>query len=127
VQPLTHASAPSRSSIRERRKRVGVDFQKELLALSKFSKEEYRQAQAFVDFLGWYETADSVFFAMEFFQHGDLSVHTASIREEEEIKDITMGVLRGLNIMHTEGFTHRDLKPQVRAFLLDLTGPIRSR
>lgn len=96
--------------------RVGVDFKKELLALSKFSKEEYRQAQAFVDFLGWYETADSVFFAMEFFRHGDLSVHIASIREEDEIRDITMGVLRGLNIMHTEGFTHRDLKPQVRPF-----------
>lgn len=94
---------------------AGVDFRKELLALSNFSKTEYRQTQAFVDFFGWYQSTDSVFLAMEFLQHGDLSGHIANIQTEEEIKEITLGILRGLDIMHLEGFAHRDLKPQVWA------------
>lgn len=92
---------------------LGVDFKKELIALSKFSKEEYRQTEAFVSFLGWYEMGESVFLAMEYFRHGDLAGHVGNIQHERDIKDITVGVLRGLEIMHAEGFAHRDLKPQV--------------
>jgi serine/threonine protein kinase len=33
----------------------------------------------------------------------------------EEVKDITTQILKGVRIMHAEGFAHRDLKPQVGA------------
>lgn len=51
---------------------------------------------------------------MEFFGHGDLAQHIHNISTEDEVRKITNDLLDGLSIMHTEGFAHRDLKPQVR-------------
>ena len=50
---------------------------------------------------------------MEYFKHGDLrSAITASITEDEA-RDITRQLLEGLRVMHENGFTHRDMKPEV--------------
>ena len=56
--------------------------------------------------------------AMEYLSHGDLSGYATTGLQEIEMKEITDNVLRGLEIMHGEGFAHRDIKPQVRKFLL---------
>ncbi len=53
---------------------------------------------------------------MEFFELGDLDRYIATMIPEREIKQITGDLLRGLSIIHKEGFTHRDLKPKVRRF-----------
>ena len=50
---------------------------------------------------------------MEYFEHGDLSQYATRDFKEIEIKEITANLLEGLNIMHAEGFAHRDLKPEV--------------
>lgn len=50
---------------------------------------------------------------MEYISRGDLSRYAASGIPEAEIKEIAENVLRGLEVMHREGFTHRDIKPQV--------------
>jgi serine/threonine protein kinase len=53
---------------------------------------------------------------MEYFQHGDLQgcIITQEL-PEEDTKIITTQLLEGLRILHENGFTHRDLKPQVRS------------
>jgi serine/threonine protein kinase len=59
---------------------------------------------------------------MEYMPLGDLEqnvqeiekslTHSRSPLSEGEIQEITRQILEGLKIMHTEGFAHRDLKPQ---------------
>jgi serine/threonine protein kinase len=56
----------------------------------------------------------NIFVAMEYLRHGDLSKYAGTELQEMEIKEIADNVLRGLQVMHEEGFTHRDIKPQVR-------------
>ena len=53
--------------------------------------------------------------AMEYFGRGDLTTYIERGLSEIEAKEIVEDVTRGLQVMHTEGFTHRDIKPQVRA------------
>ena len=90
-----------------------VDIKKELLALAKFSKDDYRHAEVFVSFLGWFESDQNIFLAMEYFSHGDLARNISYISTEEEVRQITTNLLDGLMIMNAEGFAHRDLKPQL--------------
>jgi serine/threonine protein kinase len=72
----------------------------------------------FVDFFGWFKDGSDVFLAMEYVPLGDLekNVMANSGRlPEVEARDIVEQILYGLEIMHTESFAHRDLKPQVRS------------
>jgi serine/threonine protein kinase len=62
--------------------------------------------------------SDNIFVAMEYPGHGDLSNYTATELLETDIKEIAENFLHGLKVMHEEGFTHRDIKPQVREFSL---------
>ena len=55
---------------------------------------------------------------MEYFPYGDLARYLKSPIAEHDIKQITIDLLEGLKIIHAEGFTHRDLKPQVCLSLL---------
>lgn len=50
---------------------------------------------------------------MEYLGSGDLSKYASNGISEIEVKEIAGDVLRGLEVMHGSGFTHRDLKPQV--------------
>ena len=93
------------------------DYEQELKALLEFSKPKYKEAAVFVEFLGWFEDHDSVYLAMEYVPHGDLEDNIPPKGEpinELEIREITSQILSGLEIMHKEGFAHRDLKPKVR-------------
>ncbi|OCK74702.1 kinase-like protein, partial [Lepidopterella palustris CBS 459.81] len=99
--------------IEKRRMRsYNIDIKKELLALAKFSKDKYRQAEVFVSFFGWFESDQSIFLAMEYLENGDLARHIPVISTEDEVRQITTDLLDGLSLMHAEGFAHRDLKPQ---------------
>lgn len=92
------------------------EYQRELEALVEFSKQKYKEAAVFVEFLGWFEDFDSVYLTMEYIPMGDLEQHVSSTSEplvEPEIKVITSQILEGLRIMHLESFVHRDLKPKV--------------
>ena len=53
---------------------------------------------------------------MEFCAFGDLQSYLAGHHElpEIEVQEIIAQVTQGLDFMHEEGFSHRDLKPQVR-------------
>jgi serine/threonine protein kinase len=76
----------------------------------------------FVDFLGWFQNDDAIFLAMEYMPLGDLeqnlremekyATYSRPLLPEEDVQEITHQILEGLKIMHTEGFSHRDLKPQ---------------
>ena len=74
---------------------------------------QYQEMELFVKFFGWFETDHTVFLAMEYFKFGDLGNYLNHKYTEIEVKQITTDLLEGLEIMHTEGFAHRDLKPQV--------------
>ena len=85
-----------------------------ILLLPQADKIQYRQTELFVSFYSWFEDKYAVYIAMEYFEHGDLARHIQSISSADQIKQITTDLLEGLKIMHSEGFAHRDLKPQVR-------------
>lgn len=92
------------------------DYEKELLALVEFSKARYRNAAVFVEFLGWFHQGPNMYFAMEYLALGDLETILSSRPDRipaNEVKAITRQILVGLEIMHGEKFTHRDLKPKV--------------
>ena len=52
----------------------------------------------------------------------DLSIFISEAKtSEQDAKDIAQDLLKALVMIHSQGFTHRDLKPQVWApFLEDL-------
>jgi len=75
---------------------------------------QFTQYQIFVEFFGWFENDESIFLAMEYFPEGTLDGFINSGIGEDDVRAIALQLLEGLKIMHTEGFTHRDLKPQVR-------------
>ncbi|KAJ5906473.1 Tetratricopeptide-like helical [Penicillium subrubescens] len=88
-----------------------LDYNRELEAIAKFSHTRYERC--FVKSFGWYESSSQLFIAMEYLEIGDLSTY---LREnpplpENEAKYIAYQVLDGLNMMHRNGFAHRDLKP----------------
>ena len=50
---------------------------------------------------------------MEYFPHGDLQQFAGYTVPETEMQAIGSQVLEGLYFMHSQGYAHRDLKPQV--------------
>ncbi|KAL2068665.1 hypothetical protein VTL71DRAFT_15003 [Oculimacula yallundae] len=95
-----------------RLKSMNVDYKKELLALTKFSRSKFVQSQAFVQFFGWFEDPHSIFLAMEYFERGTLDNFITPYLPENTARTVSLQLLQGLKIMHEEKFTHRDLKPQ---------------
>jgi serine/threonine protein kinase len=55
---------------------------------------------------------------MEYFPYGDLEKYIIKGISEDDTRAICAQLLDGLNLMHSIGFTHRDLKPQVRLSLI---------
>jgi serine/threonine protein kinase len=56
---------------------------------------------------------------MEYLEIGDLLTylyHKPSL-PENEVKEIAYQILDGLNMMHENGFSHRDLKPEVSSLI----------
>ena len=114
----THETSRATRAVKVLRKnemvRKRIDFRRELEALAKFEdKSVVWQEDAIIKFFGWFESNNNVYLAMEYFELGDLSLYipTGEI-DESDTKDITVNLLEALKIMHSEGFTHRDLKPQ---------------
>jgi len=79
---------------------------------------QFTQSQAFVEFFGWFEDADHIFIAMEYFQHGTLNKYITNFLSEKDARIISLQLLEGLKIMHEERFTHRDLKPEVSLLVI---------
>lgn len=67
----------------------------------------------FIQSYGWYTTIDTLFLAMEFVEHGDLTIHMAQPFPEAQVQRIVHQILGGLSRMHDSGYVHRDLKPAV--------------
>jgi hypothetical protein len=67
----------------------------------------------FVKSAGWFESPESLFIVMEYLPLGDLQKHMTQPFTEREAQQITLQLLEGLDFMHSNGFVHRDLKPQV--------------
>ncbi|KAA6411068.1 MAG: CAMK kinase [Lasallia pustulata] len=84
-----------------------IDIIRELLAMAYFS----RDASTFIKFQGWFETDAGVFLAMEYLKLGDLHRCVLEPLPEDEASLIIFQVAEGLKTMHSNGFTHRDLKP----------------
>ncbi|KAH7170278.1 kinase-like domain-containing protein [Dactylonectria macrodidyma] len=84
----------------------------ELEAIAKFSHPKY--SKYFVKLLGWYERSYWLCFAMQIVPGGDLQTYLIqrSALQEDGSLEITSQVLQGLAFLHTEGFAHRDIKPQ---------------
>lgn len=65
-----------------------------------------------------------MFLAMEYIPLGDLEHNVSKLSgrlPETEGQIIAGQILEGLEIMHAEGFAHRDLKPQVQSLALSLS------
>jgi serine/threonine protein kinase len=109
-----------------------TDYTRELEAITKFSEAKVslgrrRQLQiilvhmsdsrqyvhCFVQSFGWYESDDSIYIAMEYIEHGDLQKQLTRSFPDFEVQSIASQILQGLQFMHENGFTHRDLKPSV--------------
>ncbi|KAF1850393.1 WD40 repeat-like protein [Cucurbitaria berberidis CBS 394.84] len=96
--------------------RIATDYNKELVALARLSQYD----EHFVNFMGWYENEHTIFLAMEYFPLGDLAACVTGPLSEDAVKEVTVQLIEGLNVMHTHGFAHRDLKPQ-NIFVLSTT------
>ena len=68
-------------------------------------------------FYSSYEDVDYVYIAMEYIPIGDMSKTFVNDYRwsESDTKVVIKQLLQGLVVMHQEGITHRDLKPEVRA------------
>lgn len=62
---------------------------------------------------GWFENDESLFVAMEYFPLGDLQKYMIRPFPDQEAAQVSLQLLEGLDFMHSNGFDHRDLKPQV--------------
>lgn len=58
---------------------------------------------------------------MEYIAKGDLQQHLRHPIPERETKMVAFQLAEGLEHMHTNGFTHRDLKPGVTTSLCRLS------
>ncbi|KAF3928489.1 hypothetical protein ABW20_dc0107948 [Dactylellina cionopaga] len=87
------------------------DYMKELNTIAKFSGPQY--AENFVKTYGWFEDDKSIYIAMEYHPLGDLGRHIKLERpfSESTASQIIKQITEGVNFMHQNGFTHRDLKP----------------
>lgn len=63
---------------------------------------------------GWFEGPKAVYITMEYIVNGDLENYLTHPIVEQEAKTIAFQLVEGLQHMHINGFTHRDLKPGVR-------------
>lgn len=98
-------------------KRIGshnIDFKQELDALGIFSQPPY--LDSFVGYYGWFEDSDTIYLAMELFMLGDLSRFMSRPFSEAEVRHLVSQLVRGVAFMHSQNFSHRDLKPQVRLY-----------
>jgi serine/threonine protein kinase len=75
----------------------------------------YRQHEWFVKFNSCYEDADYVYNAMEYIPIGNISkAFMNNCRwNESDTKVVIEQLLQGLVVMHGDGITHRDRKPEV--------------
>lgn len=92
---------------RVRKQRTAWDERKEIAAMAKV--RQFPQYFAYLH--GWYESQDWIYLAMDYFEMGDLSHHLQNKLPENQARDITEQLLRGLVELHGMGITHRDLKP----------------
>lgn len=86
-----------------------IDYEKELEAITKFSHQNY--VHCFVQSFGWYENERFVYITMEYMEHGDLQKRLGRRFPEPEVQAVALQLIEGLQFMHDNGFTHRDLKP----------------
>ncbi|KAJ5202367.1 Tetratricopeptide-like helical [Penicillium cf. viridicatum] len=116
IQP-SEAGQPAKYKFRAVKEiaRSGVTdqtYKRELKAIFNFSQKKYNDL--FVESYGWFHTDDTVFIAMEYFKNGDLGQHLQHLGRPLpvlEAQQIAIQILEGLYFMHSEGFTHRALKP----------------
>ncbi|KAJ5291760.1 hypothetical protein N7478_001011 [Penicillium angulare] len=87
-----------------------IDYNRELEATVKFSQQKFDGC--FVKSPGWFENEESVFICMEYFPLGNLQQYIVEAFPEGETQHMTLQLLEGLDLMHSNGFAHRDLKPQ---------------
>ncbi|KAK6705444.1 hypothetical protein SNK05_009341 [Fusarium graminearum] len=87
-------------------------YESELGAIVKFSHDRY--SKYFVKLLGWFASPTKLYMAMEYFPAGDLYSYVRKHQglPEEDCRQITCQLLSAIAAMHTEGFAHRDIKPQ---------------
>ncbi|GKU08259.1 unnamed protein product [Fusarium langsethiae] len=87
-------------------------YESELGAIVKFSHDRY--SKYFMKSLGWFASSTKLYMVMEYFPAGDLHSYVGKHQglPEEDCRQITCQLLSAIAAMHTEGFAHRDIKPQ---------------
>ncbi|KAH7370415.1 kinase-like domain-containing protein, partial [Rhexocercosporidium sp. MPI-PUGE-AT-0058] len=70
-----------------------------------------KYVHCFVQSFGWYENDHLVYITMEYMEHGDLQKRLGHPFPEPEVQAVALQLIEGLQFMHENGFTHRDLKP----------------
>ena len=130
LEKCIQGDAPNRlRAVKELRKFAAHTYHRELEAIALFSYSKVSMLSAdepfladaklaqyercFVKSFGWYEDEHSIFITMEYLPAGDLHQYLKTPLPEEEGKHIVSQILEGLEFMHSNNFTHRDLKPAV--------------
>ena len=107
------SSHGSRRAVKEIPKQLSLtktksNYHAELLAHCQIS----RNKDHFVEFFGWFESPKNIYLVTEYLPLGDLERNAPGALPEREASLICSQLAAAVEILHSRGWTHRDLKPK---------------
>lgn len=79
-----------------------------------------KQHEWFLQFFAWHEDAINLYIIMENIDLGDLGKYIDQPWLGTDASVVAEQLLQGLQVLHKEGITHRDLKPAVNHLIFHI-------
>lgn len=70
------------------------------------------RSQHVIQLINKFEDKDNYYMVLEYCSEGDLEKYIKKHKVADQLKDFALKIARGINYLHDNFVTHRDLKPQ---------------